>query len=279
MTKSKLLDSLNQMLDDAEAGTFSPEHYDESKLSAIECRMKDFLDGTLVKTDRLSAEHDAVKSLISDISHQTKTPLANLRLYAELLKEQSLPNDAARLTDELLTQTEKLTFLIETLVELSRLETGMLTLHPVTSEIAPLLAAVRNAFREKAAEKQLMLTADEAPIGNLTAIFDPKWTLEALSNVVDNAVKYTPAGGVVMLSVTPYEFFVRIDVTNTGTSIPEGLPIFDRFTRGADVSNEPGVGLGLFLTREILSREGAYVKVASKNERTTFSLFLPKSRI
>ena len=112
---------------------------------------------------------------------------------------------------------------------------------------------------------------------DLTARFDLKWTVEALYNLVDNAVKYTPAGGSVTLRAREYELFCRIDVTDTGPGIPEAeqAKIFQRFYRSPAVSGEEGVGIGLYLARQIAAGQGGYLKVTSRpGEGSTFSLFL-----
>lgn len=279
MRQRRLLESLNQMLDEAERGSFTPEQYDETLLSAIECRMKDFLSAQLTKQERLEADRDAVRTLISDLSHQTKTPLTSLKLYTELLSERAGTKEEQDLSDALLAQTKKLSFLIDSLVSLSRLETGILTLHPVESGLLSFLTDTLASFAERAEAKRISLTLRE-PADTLTACFDPKWTAEALSNILDNAIKYAPAKASVTVSVEAYECFVRINVTNTGTEIPEPLRarIFERFYRADTVAQEDGVGIGLFLAREILTREGGYIKVESAGQQTTFSLFLPKSR-
>ena len=130
--------------------------------------------------------------------------------------------------------------------------------------------------RPQAEAKGLTLAAE--PCG-AAARFDRKWTAEALFNVVDNAVKYTPAGGRVTLSAVPLGQFCRVDVSDTGIGIPEEEQgrIFGRFYRGGAVRAEEGVGIGLYLVREILRRQGGYVKVASRpGQGTTFSLYLPR---
>ena len=114
----------------------------------------------------------------------------------------------------------------------------------------------------------------------MNACFDLKWTLEALSNILDNAVKYTPAGGTVSVNAQEYEMFVRIDVADSGIGMSEEetAKVFARFYRSPRVSQEKGVGIGLYLVREILSREGGYIKVTSKiDQGSTFSVFLPKT--
>ena len=143
--------------------------------------------------------------------------------------------------------------------------------------MADTLAAALNTVLAPLEAKGLRLTVD-CPEG-LTLPHDPKWTAEALSNLLDNAVKYTPPGGQVAVTVTPWDALVKIDVADTGRGIPEGAQgaIFQRFYREAAVHDVEGVGLGLFLTREIVTRQGGYVKVSSApGQGATFSLFLPR---
>ena len=103
-------------------------------------------------------------------------------------------------------------------------------------------------------------------------------TLEAISNIVDNAIKYTPDGSI-DISMREYEMFVRVDIQDTGIGIPEEeqAKVFGRFYRSVDTGVLEGVGLGLFLARQIISGEGGYIKLSSTvGEGTTFSVFLPK---
>lgn len=270
------LESMDKMLDEAIQGTFSQADYDESLLSAVETRLAEYLDASAVSTRNLQAEKDTIKTLIGDISHQTKTPIANILLYAQLLGEQALPSSAEALTSALELQAEKLKTLIESLVKTSRLETGILTFHPVKGPLEPMLEEAVLQLRPKAAEKGVTLTLvptqDEAK-------FDPKWTAEALCNLLDNGVKYTPPGGEVTVQVTSYEIFCRIDVTDTGIGLAEEeqAKVFQRFYRGAQARDVEGVGIGLYLVRQIAAGQEGYVKVVSTpGKGSTFSLFLPR---
>ena len=110
------------------------------------------------------------------------------------------------------------------------------------------------------------------------AVFDGKWTAEALANIVDNAIKYTEHG-TIRISAVSYEMFARIDIADTGLGIPESeqAKIFARFYRSKAVQEQEGVGIGLYLARQILSGEGGYIKVDSvPGKGSTFSVFLPK---
>lgn len=268
----RLADSLHEMIRQAREGTLDVKQIDETELSSVENSLKRFLDDSLLAVDHQSAQKAKIQKLISDISHQTLTPVSNVKLYTELLEER-MPCEETRVIRE---QTEKLDFLIHSLVKLSRMENGILSVQAVENEICRLLGALREEYEKKAEEKEIALEVDET---ELAAVFDLKWTVEAVGNVLDNAIKYTPRGGKVTIRVHPYSFFARIDISDNGMGITEEEQnqIFSRFYRSVDAGEKPGVGLGLYLTREILQAERGYVKVSSKKgEGSVFSIFLPR---
>ena len=272
----RMLDTLDRMLDDAIRGDFQESLYDESRLSALETRMAHYLSSNTVSARNLAAEKDAIKTLIGDISHQTKTPIANLLLYAQLLEEQDLPPESRAYVSALEGQAERLRSLIDALVKTPRLESGVLAMTPKRHGLQQLLEDAAAQAAPRAEAKGITLTVEPT---DLSARFDPKWTTEALYNLVDNAVKYTPTGGSVTLRAVGYELFCRIDVTDTGPGIPEAeqAKIFQRFYRSPAVSGEEGVGIGLYLARQIAAGQGGYLKVTSRpGEGSTFSLFLPR---
>lgn len=271
-----LMERLDEMLDAAIDGTFSERAFDETLLSAVESRLNRYLMASAVSARNLSTEKAKIQTLLADISHQTKTPIANIRLYAQLLAEQELPPESRDCVAALDSQTEKLSFLITSLVKLSRLETGVFTLRPSPASLTPMLAAVADQFGPIAAEKGLTLTVEET---DATAVFDGKWTAEAVGNLLDNAIKYTPAGGTVRVSATAYELFTRIDVADTGVGVAEGerAEIFSRFYRSPSAAAQEGVGIGLYLAREILAGQGGYIKVSGNpGGGSIFSVFLPR---
>ena len=274
----RTMHTMDKMLDDAIRGTFQPAHFDESRLSAVEAKLKHYLDASGTSAARLGEDRARVQGLIADVSHQTKTPIANLLLYAGLLADQDLPEDCRSYVEQLIAQAEKLQFLIESLVKAGRLETGVIAVQSRPADVGALTAAAVQAAQGEAARRGVQLSCMPAEAG---ACFDPKWTQEALGNLIDNAIKYTPAGGSVTVSVTPYELFCRIDVTDTGPGIPEDeqARIFERFYRSPAVRDAQGVGLGLYLAREIAAANGGYIKVSSRpGKGSTFSLFLPRGQ-
>ena len=275
----KTIDTIENMLNQAVKGDFSEKSFDETRLSSLETKFAHYLNASVVSARNVELEKDKIKSLIADISHQTKTPIANLLLYSELLLEDDTDNLSPQMRENILqlhTQSEKLQFLIDSLVKLSRLENGILQLSPQEEALNPMLELAVKDTESKAKAKGLKLILHDT---DEKAYFDSKWTLEAVCNILDNAVKYTSKGSI-SLSVTAYEMFVRIDIKDSGIGIKEEeLPkIFSRFYRSEDTKNMEDVGIGLYLSRQILSGEGGYIKVSSLyGQGSTFSVFLPKS--
>lgn len=304
---------LDRMLSDAMGGCFTEQHFDETRLSALEARWAQYLSASDLNARRQAEERDKIKTLISDISHQTKTPISNISLYSELLLEQELPAEAKQYAGAMNEQAKKLSFLISALVKMSRLETGILTLQPRQGSVEKLLQEVYQQMLPKAKEKGLKLILEQGEEKGLEmlpghmgkkgseliaeqteaegaelisecgsahdwAVFDGKWTIEAVTNIVDNAVKYTDRGSVT-LRICPYRLFCCIQIRDTGMGIPEEeqARIFARFYRGDAAAGTEGVGIGLYLAREILSAEGGYIKVTSHpGEGSVFSVYLPR---
>lgn len=272
-----ITERLGKMLEAAEAGRFQESGFDETVCSALESEMSDYLNASEKSMNAAAAEKEKIKTLIADISHQTKTPIANLLLYTELLEEREKDPGNREYLTAIRRQTEKLDFLIRSLIKMSRLETGIVTLHPKEQDVKDMLAETAASYREKAEKKGLKLY-DRSERG--TAWFDRKWTAEAVGNILDNAVKYTEQGGII-IRTKRYELFTAVEVEDTGPGLlEEEIPeIFQRFRRGEAALEQEGVGIGLYLAREILAGEGGYIKVSSeKGKGSVFSLFLPNRK-
>lgn len=273
---SRILKQIDAMLENAINGDFSESDFTESRLSKLEAKMYRYLAAGKTAKNQIVRERNAIKELVSDISHQTKTPLSNILIYTQLLNESdNLDKNSKDLLLHIESQTDKLKFLIQALVKTSRLENGIVSVIPKENSILQIFNNID--YYAVAEKKGISLIFDALP--DLKAEFDLKWTSEAVSNIIDNALKYTSCGGNVIVSAKDYEMFVRIDVADTGIGISEEdtAKIFNRFYRSAEVSGEKGVGVGLYLAREILSKEGGYIKVSSRlKEGSVFSVFLPK---
>lgn len=277
---SHILHSLDEMLDEAINDTYTERHFDEHRLSKLEARLYRYLSAGKTAQRQITSEKDAVKELVSDISHQTKTPIANIMLYTQLLAEREcLDGKSREMVTQLEAQAEKLSFLIQSLVKTSRLENGIVTVSPKENPIVRLESAWENC-RLSAQKKDISLEIQD--MGELTAVFDEKWTVEAVFNIVDNAVKYTPCGGKIQITAREYELFACLSVEDTGIGMTEEetAKIFGRFWRSQRVSQEQGVGIGLYLTREIISKQGGYIKVVSElGKGSVFQIFLPRQSI
>lgn len=279
----RIMRRLEDMVNAAIDGSFTEQIFDESRLSALESNFAKYLSASEISYRNVAAEKNNIKTLISDISHQTKTPISNILLYSELLSEQDLSPESRKYVSSLISQAEKLKFLITSLVKLSRLETGILTLSPKKAPVLPMIDNLIGQYAPFAKEKNLALSilnaesnADEHT-ENPAAVFDEKWTTEAIGNLIDNSIKYTENGGIT-LSVKSYEMFLCIQIADTGIGIPEQehAKIFSRFYRSESVREKPGAGIGLFLSRQIITMEGGYMKVSSKPGRgSVFSVYLP----
>lgn len=226
----------------------------------------------------LAQEKEQIKTLISDISHQIKTPVAAANTFAQLLDDKELSDEErGEYIAALQTSLEKLPFLTNSLIKMSRLESGIISLKPEKNSLNDIVLQAVKTVYAKAKEKNISITFDCAQ--NFEAVLDFNWTAEAVTNVLDNAVKYTPDGGIVGLAITEYPSYLRLDISDNGIGIPEEeqSKIFGRFYRGKQSAGVDGVGIGLSLTRDIINKQHGYIKVMSDKNGSTFSVFLKKT--
>ena len=248
-----------------------------SRLGGRFCRLYEMMDnaGTNTQEDRKK-----LQSLVSDISHQVRTPVTNLKMIEAALTEpagdQEMTAEKRReFLEAMNSQVEKLNFLMQALVKTSRLENGLITLHKQKGLLYETLAEALGGILFSAEAKKIEVEAicpEELQLPH-----DKKWTAEAIFNLLDNAVKYTPAGGKIRVEAVPQEMYTRIDVSDTGKGIREEhqAAVFRRFYREEEVAGIPGLGIGLYLTREIISQQGGYIRLtSSEGEGSVFSVYL-----
>lgn len=276
MKYKKELMEVEQLIDEAISGQPLPITYDETLKSSIVFKLNKFIQMNQLKKDQLVDEKDMTNQLISDISHQTKTPIANLMLYSELLLEEASLSDGARaLATEISTQSEKMKFLIHALIQSSRLEVGIVQVKPVKNNLHLMLEEVISQLESNASDKEIKIGYKKT---DLEVVFDYKWTSEAIHNIIENAIKYTKTSGSINIDVEPYEMFYRINISDTGIGIKESeiSQVFSRFYRSPEVSDIQGIGIGLHLAREIIEQQKGFIKVTSVPGRgSKFSVFLP----
>ena len=274
-------DALCKLLDDMMSANQAPPQYteEENLFYKIQHRLSRLYEVLRESKSSIAKERADLQELISDISHQVKTPIANLKMLdATLLDQTVTPEKQREFLVAMDSQLDKLDFLMQALIKTSRLETGVISLEPQPQAIYDTLAAALGGILLHAEQKKIAVTVDCPE--TVTAAHDRKWTTEALFNILDNAVKYTPEGGKIHVAVVSLEMYVKIDISDTGIGIPEQHQgtIFKRFYRESSVHDAPGIGIGLYLAREIITRQGGFIRVSSElGTGSTFSVFLPHS--
>nr|WP_294464095.1 HAMP domain-containing sensor histidine kinase [uncultured Sellimonas sp.] len=203
-------------------------------------------------------EKQETKALVTDISHQLKTPVAALNSCFEVLKNKDLTKDERReFEGRLEEQLKSLGQLVEALVNISRMETGMIELKLTKGRIFDVILEAVNRVWVKAQKKGIEIEMEEEDkIEDLVLPLDRKWLCEALINLLDNAVKYSPSGTTVTIRTVKMVSFFRIEIQDQGIGIARENyhKVFQRFYRGEEkeVQNEEGSGVGLYLARKII---------------------------
>ena len=235
------------------------------------------------KSSEIRESRQQMKELISDISHQTKTPIANQKLYLEILKSRKFSEEDQELLDRLEHQTDKLEFLFQSMVKMSRLETGVIQIQKKEQNLMKTIGSAVSGIVSGAEAKNLLLSVEMEEgggegNGQIILSHDRKWTEEAVHNLLDNAVKYTGPGGSIAIRVVRGEIFTEIHVSDSGKGIAleRQAQIFTRFYREPEVHDQEGVGIGLYLTRKIAELQGGYVQVRSEpGKGSDFCIYLP----
>ncbi|MFT3984247.1 MAG: HAMP domain-containing sensor histidine kinase [Lachnospiraceae bacterium] len=273
-------DSLCRQLDNMMTGEIEPPQIaeEESLFYKINHRLARLYEVMRENRRSIAKERADLQELISDISHQVKTPIANLKIVNATLLEQSMTKEKQK---EFLAacggQLDKLDFLMQAMIKTSRLEAGVISLEKKKQSIYDTLAAALGGILLNAKKKYIDVNVDCKE--NLEVFHDRKWTSEAFFNILDNAVKYTPNGGCICVVVENLEMYLKIDITDTGKGIAENhqAEIFKRFYREKEIHDTPGIGIGLYLAREIITMQGGYIRVASETGKgSTFCVFLPR---
>lgn len=257
-------------IDKALDGNLEVTEFDEKELSKIKSKLIKFLYSNQVKEAKINTEKSKTKDLIADISHQTKTPITNLSLYISLLEDD--PKD--EYLEIIKYELNKLEFLIQNLVKSSRLESDIIGLQKNPANLKDLVEDVLREFKVILNEKDIRINLkDEDLIFNL----DERWLKEAIHNLIDNAIKYSPNGSTINISIYKSYLNYNLDIENECKDLSEEtLPkIFERFYRGANSVSKDGLGLGLFIVREIIEKHGGNIRASLDENRIKFSVDFP----
>ena len=288
---------LLERLDRAIGGEMQEEIFDESVDAAVTERLNRLLELTNMHQEQAETERDTIKSIISNITHQIRTPVTNIMLYTGLLQEivaalgqdGGVTENISHLLLKLQKQADKLDFFMKELVKSTYTEQEMISLHPEMTDVQEIVAAACQTVELSAMKKGIVIAVQSAgdvqqhgkeeTADGILCYADRKWTVEALANVLDNAVKYSPSGSRIDVRLRTGESFLCVEIEDRGCGIREEEQgrIFERFYRAKEVSTEPGFGIGLYLVREVLSWQGGYARVKSApGEGTTMYLYLSR---
>lgn len=286
-----LLEEISAMLEDFRSGNFRTdllwEHLedDASRIKDIYMQMESLGSYFEQLKEAAAIEKENTKSLVTDISHQLKTPMAALKASLEILDQEDL-NEGERkeFLKRCQDQMTGLEQLSSALIQISRMETGMIRLQMEEKRIFDTVLLAVNRIIPKAEDKKIAVELEiPEPLQTLILSHDTKWMTEALINLMDNAVKYSPEGSRIRISMDRWINFLHICVEDEGIGIPkeEQHKVFQRFYRGGarEVRCQQGSGIGLFLTREIINRHCGTIKVISggrrKQKGSLFQIQLP----
>lgn len=228
------------------------------------------------KEEKSRIEKQKLKEMLSDISHQTKTPIANIKVYLEMLSFEKLSEKEREFTDNITEQTEKLDFLLQSMVKMSRMEAGVIQIQTEEEYLFDTLGRAIAAIVPKAEQKGIKLYVECSE--EIRVSHDKKWTEEALFNILDNGVKYTDIGGSIKIIVSVGEIFTKISIKDSGKGIAaeRQAEIFKRFYREPEVHGIEGLGLGLYLSRKIIELQNGYIEVRSQiGKGSDFQIYLP----
>lgn len=275
----KLMHKLEQILTDFEKnGATEFSMLEEERESKLASRLQAILHRSELEKLQSLSERDAVSALLSDLSHQLKTPLANLMMYTELLEAGGLSEkEQAAFLHEMRGQAEKMQWILKSMLKSSQLEQGIVSFTSGFTKIKETIASAVGSVYAKACEKHICVVTEE--FEDCRLYHNPKWTAEALGNILDNAVKYSPRDSQVTVRLCMLETYARIEVEDEGIGIgkAESNQIFKRFYRGEQAGQQEGNGLGLYLAQLILSKEKGYVTVKSqKGVGSCFQVYLLK---
>lgn len=249
---------------------------EEGNLSALAGKAKRIQEHLLLEIEQAEQEKEQVKQLIANMSHQLKTPLANVMMYEELLGGLALsPEEQAHFLEKMHAQTVKIDWILKSLFKMAKLEQNA-----IDFEIAPLpihdtLMDALNTIYAKAEQKQIQIELETKK--NPVLLHNRQWTAEVFANLLENAVKYTDAGGKIRIAIESLEMYTQISFSDTGIGIDpsEYQAIFRRFYRSKRAENIEGSGIGLYLSKMILEKEFGYLTVESQAGRgSCFTVFL-----
>lgn len=270
--------SIDDILAGRGAKTFDVD--EDMLLSKVQMKLKRLEEITAALAADSERSKQEVQGIVSDLSHQLKNPVSNVMMYCDTAMNPALSEEErARCMEILKGQVEKLDFLVQTMIRMARLEQNIIVLHPDRVRLLELLGRANETVRAGAAAKGI--TVEMECEEDALLYCDEKWTAEALFNILDNSVKYSPGGSRITVHSERLETYTKIQIADEGMGIsPEhAADVCKRFFREERASKVEGLGIGLYLTREILEKESGYLKIHSVPDKgTTVFVYLPNAQ-
>lgn len=254
----------------------------ETRESRLVSDLHQILNRAVWREKEAVQDKQKVTQLLSDLSHQLKTPLANMILDISLLESGFRNMEESQRMEFLAhakTQASTMQWLIQALLKTARLEDGIIQFQVENTGIRPTIAKAVGAVYAQASKKNIEIYVEDTD--DFFVSHNPKWTAEAMANVLENAIKYSPKGSQIQVRMEKMELYTKVTIIDQGPGIPETdyNKIFQRFYRGEQAGTEEGLGLGLYLAQLILQSEQGYLTVDSKqNKGSSFQLFLLNGR-
>lgn len=255
---------------------------DEGDLAILGLQFNQMSKRLQITLKQLTDEKDRLKQLIADVSHQLKTPLSSIKMFNELILDQKVEDKYIQIQflEKSKVQLERMEWLIQTMLKISRLEIGVYPLQMTETDMGKTVLEVTGALEQSSREKDQIMNVSVRLSSRVP--HDARWFGEALENIVSNAIEYTPIQGEISVTAEESEFMVALTVKDNGIGIPEkDLPfIFERFYRGknTNVDSVFKSGIGLALTQIIVKKHGGFIDVSSEIDKgTTVSISLPKN--
>lgn len=239
----------------------------ENNLRALEKYIND-------EKNKINEDKHSLQTIISDISHQVKTPMANIKMLNEILLSKKLDeNQSKEFINSMNKEIDKLNFLMQSMITISLLETGIMKFNtrvlPIYNTILSSLNSTMSLINEKDIDIKVICNKD------ILVKHDPKWTSEAIYNVINNAAKFSPPKGIIVVVASQGQFYSSISIKDNGAGISEGN-MKDIFKKFYSKNNKNGSGIGLHLTERIIKGQNGYINVNSDiGKGTEFILHLP----
>lgn len=269
-----LISNTIQNIMDNKLEEFQENNSDELN-SKIEHQLNKLSSWVLEYNKKIVYDKKNIEELITEIAHQLRTPIFNIKTYSNLLLDENISeNNRKKYINAIIESEEKIDFLIESFIKISRFENKIIQIKKVNSDLKETILKALLHIYEKAKAKNIDILFNEDEI--IKVEHDPNWIEEAVYNILDNSVKYSPEDSKIEIKLLKNDMFTEIIIRDYGIGIELGEEnkIFKRFYRGENTSTEEGYGIGLYLTREILLKHDGFIKIKSENQGISMHIYL-----